>query len=147
VAARGRRPAGGPPPERSSNILVLEASTTYAEVQVLCEHLPELVEGCGSGPVVCDVAAVADPDAGTVEALARLQLAAGRLGRRLRFVNACDELHGLITLSGLGDVLPCDEPPCGPARNALGVEPLGQAEQREQALRVEEERDAGDPSV
>ena len=78
-----------------------------------------------------DVSALA-PDAVTVDALARLQLAARRVGRRIRLRDASDELVELITFCGLRDV--------------LGVEPRGQAEQREEPLRVEEERELGDPA-
>jgi hypothetical protein len=147
VPALGR-PARRAPPERRTNVLVLDESTTGADVRALVDRVLETIEGCGPGPVVCDVAAMADPDARTVEALARLQLAAVRLGRRLRFVNASDELQGLLALTGLADVLPCDQEPCGPSvDDASGLEPLGEAEQREEALRFEEERDARDPSI
>ena len=79
-----------------------------------------------------DVSSLA-PDAVTVDTLARLQLAARRVGRKVRLREASDELVELITFCGLRDV--------------LGVEPRGQAEQREQSLRLEEERDLGDPPV
>lgn len=141
--AGGRSPTGGPPRERRTHVLVLNA-TTCAEVRALCERMRELFEG-RAGPVVCDVAAVAQPDAGALEALARLQLAAIRLGRRLTFVNACDELERLLALTGLGDVLPCGG--ASPPPRGLGLQPLGEAEQREQALRVEEERDTRDPTA
>jgi hypothetical protein len=147
VGALGRRPAGGPPPERPTIVLVLEAPTTFAQIEALCERVPGLVDDCSSDPA-CDVAAVADPDAGTVDALARLQLAAVRQGRRLRFLNACGELQGLLRLTGLGDVLPCEDVPCGPPPgDASGIEAVRKAEQREHAQRVEEERDARDPSA
>jgi ABC-type transporter Mla MlaB component len=73
------------------------------------------------------------PDVATIDALARLQLAARRAGRRLRLLQPPDELLELITLCGLGEV--------------LGVEPRRQAEEREERLRLEEERDLGDPRV
>ena len=73
------------------------------------------------------------PDLRTVDALARLQLAARRLGFELRLCNGSRELVELIDFAGLSEVL------C--------VEPRGQPEQREQGLRVEEERKLGDPSA
>jgi hypothetical protein len=82
--------------------------------------------------IVLDVGALA-PDAVTVDALARLQLAARRVGRRVRLHDASDELLELITFCGLRDV--------------LGVEPRRQPEQREEPLRVEEERELSDPPV
>jgi hypothetical protein len=47
-----------------------------------------------------------DPDAVTVEALARLQLATRRHGYRVRLCNASDELLDLLAFMGLRDVLP-----------------------------------------
>lgn len=46
-----------------------------------------------------------DPDAVTVDALARLQLAARRLSCRLLLRNASPELLELVTFMGLADVL------------------------------------------
>jgi hypothetical protein len=66
-------------------------------------------------------------DLGTVDGLARLQLAGRRLGFRVR-LSAPRELWQLIDLVGL-------------------VEVIGKAEEREQALGVEEERQLGDPPV
>ncbi|MGZ4619742.1 MAG: STAS domain-containing protein [Frankiaceae bacterium] len=54
--------------------------------------------------VHCDVADVS-PDAPTVEALARLHLAAKRYGCRVRLCNASAELMDLVGLMGLGEVL------------------------------------------
>jgi hypothetical protein len=82
---------------------------------------------------------LADPDCRTVEALARLQLAARRGGRRIVLHGSCRELRELVELCGLSEVLPCAE-----AATTSGVEPIRQAEQREPARRVEEERDPGD---
>ena len=59
----------------------------------------------GPGETRCDVARV-EPDAVTVDALARLQLAAGRLGCRVRLENASPQLRELIAFMGLQDVLP-----------------------------------------
>jgi hypothetical protein len=50
---------------------------------------------------VCDV----DPDAVTVDALARLQLAAKRISCRLLLRNASPELLELVSFMGLSDVL------------------------------------------
>jgi hypothetical protein len=54
---------------------------------------------------VCDVSGV-EPDAVTVDALARLQLAAQRRGCQVRLRHASAELVGLVTFMGLRDVLP-----------------------------------------
>jgi STAS domain-containing protein len=83
--------------------------------------------------VDCDVAHVRDADFATVDALARAALNASRLGTRLRVVNETPALSELIVFAGLDEVL-------------LGRRGR-QAEQREEALGVEEGRVADDPSV
>jgi anti-anti-sigma regulatory factor len=77
------------------------------------------------------VAWLVDPDVRTVDALARLRLAAGRAGRGFVLRGASDELADLVELMGLGEV--------------LRVEPGGKPEEGEQVLGVEEERDPGEP--
>ena len=72
-------------------------------------------------------------DLGTVESLARLQLAARRCGLELRLTDVPAELEELITFVGLAD--------------ALGLEPRGQAEEREERVGVEEKRELDDPAV
>jgi hypothetical protein len=81
--------------------------------------------------LTCDVRAL-PADAGAVDALARLQLAASRVGIELRLCHASRDLCCLIRFTGLEQV--------------LRVEPGRQAEQREERLRVEEERQLGDPA-
>ena len=83
--------------------------------------------------LVCDVAELTHPDAGTIEALARLQLTARRLGCQMRLRHPSRELAELLDLFGLADV--------------LRVEPVRQPEQREQPLGVEERVEMGDPPV
>lgn len=46
-----------------------------------------------------------EPDAGTLEALCRLQLAARRRGSRVRLLGASSELRELIAFMGLTEVL------------------------------------------
>ena len=72
-------------------------------------------------------------DLRTVESLARLQLAARRCGLELRLANVSRELEELITFAGLAE--------------ALGLEPCGQAEEREERVGVEEEGELDDPAV
>ncbi len=119
--------------------LVLSGPIAPADIAALCDHAGALLEGSDADLVVCDVGALVDPDAVTVDALARLQLTALRGGRRVRLRHACDELRELLALSGLAEVLRL-----GPAS---GLETRGQPEQWEQALGVEEEADPGDPAV
>lgn len=71
----------------------------------LCARVCALLSAAGASVAVCDVSAV-DPDAGTIEALARLQLAARRTGCRVLLRNASPDLRALVAFMGLTDVLP-----------------------------------------
>jgi ABC-type transporter Mla MlaB component len=71
----------------------------------LCDRVCRILHACGPGPTRCDVAGVV-PDAVTVDALARLQLAARRLGCQVRLYNASPELRELIVFMGLEEALP-----------------------------------------
>ncbi len=78
----------------------------------LCERVCALLRERGPGPVRCEVCDVG-ADAVTVDALARLQLAARRLGCRVYLCGASPELLELVRFMGLTDVLPCDGPTPG----------------------------------
>jgi hypothetical protein len=82
--------------------------------------------------IVCDVGALS-PDTAAVDVLARLQLAARRIGLEVRLRHASSELQDLLVCCGLDDV--------------LRVEPGGQAEKGEEPLGAEEERELDDPAV
>jgi len=71
----------------------------------LCDRVCALLSANGSGDVRCDVGGVR-ADAVTVDALARLQLAATRQGCRIHLHNASGDLLELVTFMGLRDVLP-----------------------------------------
>jgi ABC-type transporter Mla MlaB component len=70
----------------------------------LCTRICALLEATGAAVAVCDVSGI-QPDAVTVDALARLQLAARRHGSEVRLRHASDELRELVALIGLEDVL------------------------------------------
>ena len=71
----------------------------------LCERVCRLLaEAEGAEVVACDAQGV-EPDAVTVEALARLQLAVKRRGCRVLLVHASDPLRELVDFMGLTDVL------------------------------------------
>jgi ABC-type transporter Mla MlaB component len=70
----------------------------------LCERVCTLFEMSGADVAVCEVRGV-EPDAVTADALARLQLAAGRRGCQVRLRGASSELLELLTFMGLRDVL------------------------------------------
>jgi anti-anti-sigma regulatory factor len=84
-------------------------------------------------PIVCDLSGLGDADAETIDLLARLQLAARRHGRTLRLLHASPALQDLIAFVGLDAV--------------LRVEPGREAEEREDALGVEEEGQLDDPAA
>jgi ABC-type transporter Mla MlaB component len=117
--------------------LAIAGRIERADVAALTGRALTLARECLADPVVCDVRGVVEPDAAALDALARLQLAVNRLGRRLVLRGACAELRELLELVGLAPVLPCE--------GGSALEPRRQAEQREQALGVEEEADARDP--
>ena len=110
-------------------VLVLSGPVTRDEVSGLCDDVRALLEACGAGVVVVDVAAIGPPGLGAVDLLARLQLTARRAGGRVRLRDPAPSLHALLDLVG------------------LRFEVEGQAEQREPALGVEEEVEPGEPAV
>jgi len=70
----------------------------------LCDRVCTLLRESAADVVLCEVGSVT-PDAVTIDALARLQLAAGRNGCRIRLRNASRELLELVAFMGLEDVL------------------------------------------
>jgi ABC-type transporter Mla MlaB component len=70
----------------------------------LCERVCDLLQRTGPSLAVCDVAGVA-ADAVSVDALARLQLAARRNRCTIRLSGASEELRQLVAFMGLQDVL------------------------------------------
>jgi ABC-type transporter Mla MlaB component len=71
----------------------------------LCERVCTLLDGSRAAVALCDVCGV-EPDAVTVDALARLQVAARRHGCQVRLRHASNELRELVSFMGLADVLP-----------------------------------------
>ncbi|HUG64989.1 MAG TPA: STAS domain-containing protein [Gaiellaceae bacterium] len=80
---------------------------TRADLPGLCDRVCALLAS-GGAVVTCDVAGVA-PDAVTVDALARLQLAARRSGREVHLRSASPALLDLVALMGLTHVLPDEQ--------------------------------------
>ena len=70
----------------------------------LCTRVCALLERTDADVALCDVSGVV-PDAVTVDALARLQLAARRHGCQVRLRKASSELLELVEFMGLSDVL------------------------------------------
>ncbi|MDX3227992.1 STAS domain-containing protein [Streptomyces sp. ME19-01-6] len=123
-------------------VLVLDPAVGRADVPGLCARLRELAShGAGAGPVVVDVGAVRAPDLAVVEALARLQLAARRLGSGILLRGVSGELRAVLARSGLDTALPTAGLP-----GVGGAEAGGQAEEREEAGGVQEGVERGDPA-
>ncbi|MDQ3987315.1 MAG: STAS domain-containing protein [Actinomycetota bacterium] len=127
-----------PPADPSTLVLVISGRIAREDVPRLCERIRPWLDGSDADVVVCDVCGVVKPDAVAVEALARLQLTARRLGYRIRIRHACRELQDLLALTGLRDVFLCED---------LSLDPSGKAEEREQPRGIEEEANSGDPTA
>lgn len=124
-AARGPSPAQ---PRRPA--LALSGRIGTDDAPGLCDRVREASVGQGGASVRCDCGEIADPDVGTIGALARMALAARRGGGRLELLAARQDLQELLWLVGLAE---------------LAVEVVGQPEEREEPLGVEEEGDPRDP--
>ena len=114
----------------SAMLMLVGGPIALDAIPRLCERLRVFLDGSHAECVVCDVDAVAHPDAATVDALARLQLTAKRSGRDFRLRGADDELRALLALAGLRDILP--------SWYESVLDLRSQTEQREQAGGVEE---------
>jgi predicted lactoylglutathione lyase/ABC-type transporter Mla MlaB component len=86
----------------------IEGPIARGDLPGLCERVCTLLKTSDAEVAICEVSGV-DVDAVTVEALARLQLAARRHGCRVRLCGASTELLALVAFMGLTDVLPCHD--------------------------------------
>jgi hypothetical protein len=85
--------------------LVFRSPIEPQDIPALCREACTLAKGSEAELVVCDVGALVEPDAMTVEALARVQLTVRRLGRRVSVRHSCHELEELLAFMGLADLL------------------------------------------
>ncbi len=83
-----------------------------ADLDGLCARICRLFEIPELTVAVCDCSQVSDVDAITVDALARLQVAARRRGCEVRLRHASPELRELVALMGLESVLPEERQAC-----------------------------------
>jgi STAS domain len=121
------------PPPPSQPVWVIAGPLAAGDAAELCERLRVVLATSDAAVVVCDVGGL-PADIVTVDALARLQLTACRLGRRIELRSRSPELDRLVAFVGLADVL------------GLGGH-CGQAEERVQPRAVEERVDRGDPAA
>ena len=89
----------------SALVFRIEGPIARADLPGLCDRVCGLLERSRAAVGYCRVSGI-EPDAVTVDALARLQVAAHRHGCRIRLVDASDELLELVAFMGLRDVLP-----------------------------------------
>ncbi len=130
-------PAAGSPREPKTIELAIAGSILLVDIPCLCSHARRLLESGDADRLVCDVGALTDADAVTIDALARLQLTARRVGSQIRLRNASRELRELLDFAGLSSVVPLSR--------GSRVETGRQAEEREVRGGVQEERDPADP--
>ncbi|MFE0172629.1 STAS domain-containing protein [Streptomyces sp. NPDC059002] len=120
--------------DSEENLIRIAGPLRPDDVPPLCEQVAAARHGPGRD-VICDVADVTTADLSTVDAIARLQLAARRAGGRIRLRNPAPALLALLGLVGLVELL------------GLVVEMEGHAEQREPPLGVQEAVESGDPAL
>ena len=86
-------------------VFAIHGPIERSDLPGLCERVCTLLEASRAEIAFCEVKGVA-PDGVTADALARLQLAAGRRGCQVRLRGASRELLELLAFMGLSDVLP-----------------------------------------
>ena len=137
------RPSGEPRPEPlrlpGAGILTLPDTITRDDIPALCRCLRTVLLFDSHRMICCDAGALIHPDLVAIDALARLQLTAHRLGAEIVLTGASDDLKELLSLAGLDGVLP--------TRLGSPIHPIGQAEQREIPRGVQEEREPTDPAI
>ena len=84
--------------------LTIQGQIARSDVVALCDDACALLERAGATLAIVDLGS-ARADAVTVDALARLKLAARRRGCAISFRNVPGELRALLAWSGLTDVL------------------------------------------
>jgi hypothetical protein len=123
----------------STTVFTIRGPLGPTDLPGLCARLRASLVTEPAEVAFCDVDELVEPDLLTVDALARLQLAARRLGCGMRLRDAPPELHGLVAFAGLDEAVPSAEP------RPLCAEARRQPEQGEQTLRVQEEGELDDP--
>ena len=86
-------------------VFAISGPIRRADLPGLCVRICALLDRSHADIALCDVRGI-EPDAVTVDALARLQLAARRYGCEVRLRHASSDLRELVAFMGLEDVLP-----------------------------------------
>jgi ABC-type transporter Mla MlaB component len=92
-------------PAPARTVFAIYGPIARTDLPGLCERVCAILGETAADVVHCEVSTV-PADAVTVDALARLQLAATRSGCRIRLRDASSALLELVAFMGLRDVLP-----------------------------------------
>ncbi|MDQ3972772.1 MAG: STAS domain-containing protein [Actinomycetota bacterium] len=109
--------------------VVVDGPLDPSDAPLVCAALHAAMSGSGVAFLACRGEGLGDPDLATVDLLARLRLAAHRVGCVMRVEDPSRRLQELLMLAGLDELFA----PCGSS-----VETRRQAEEREEAFGVEE---------
>ena len=85
-------------------VFAIDGPIARSDLPRLCDQVCTLLDRTGADVALCDVTEI-EPDAVSVDALARLELAVRRRGCQARVRGASSELLDLLTFMGLRDVL------------------------------------------
>ncbi len=85
-------------------MFAIDGPIARTSLPTLCDQVSQLIDTTGAEVAFCDVSEV-EPDAVTVDALARLRVTARRRGCQARLRGASSELLELLAFMGLLDVL------------------------------------------
>jgi|ERR687888_1603073 ABC-type transporter Mla MlaB component len=124
-------------PAGTTPVFTIRGPLVRSDVPGLCARFQTVLSQSESAVALCDVDGRVEPDFVAIDAVARLELGARRIGRALRLQEASAELHDLLAFVGLDELV---------SRPELRLEPGRKAEQGEQRLGVEEERELDDPT-
>ena len=91
-------------PPRETIAFAIHGPILRSDLPGLCDRVCAILTDAPADEALCDVRGV-EPDAVTVDALARLQLAARRRGCRVRLRHASPALLDLVAFMGLTEVL------------------------------------------
>jgi ABC-type transporter Mla MlaB component len=91
-------------PAQKTLAFAIRGPIGHDDLPGLCDRVCMLLSGHDAAIVECDVRGV-DPDAVTVDALGRLELAARRRSCHVRLCGASPELLELVAFMGLESVL------------------------------------------